>query len=147
MSKLGSVINSTARVGRPTNGPNWLQLGPDIEEAVADKVDKTNAKNHYNFKRDFETMREIKDFEKEHFSMSQITLYSTPLGMNTTNVIASPIDSITVRTKTSEHTPLTRPTELPYQTGKLHIPGDPDPDPSLSGSSSKKKNVIRRKMS
>ena len=97
--KLGSVIVPTTRVRMPKNGSDWLQPGHDIEENTAHRVTETKAKNHYNFKRDFETMREIKDFEKEHFSMSQITLYSTPLGTNTTNGTTSPIDSIPVRKK------------------------------------------------
>ena len=66
---------------------------------------------------------------------------STPLGTNTTNVSTSPIDSIPAGTKTPEPTPLTRPTELPEQNGKVHVLGDPDPDPSLSDSSMRKYNL------
>ena len=48
--KLGSVIVPTTRVGSPINGSYWLQPGPHIEEATADRVSKTKAKNHCNFK-------------------------------------------------------------------------------------------------
>ena len=48
-------------------GSYWLQPGHDIEEAIADRVSETKAKNHYNLKTDSETMREIQDFEREIF--------------------------------------------------------------------------------
>ena len=57
------------------------------------------ANNHYNFKSDFETMREIQDFERENISMSWPTFDSTPIGKNTTNRTPSPIYSITVKRK------------------------------------------------
>ena len=57
--KLGSVINPTTRFGMPTNGSDWLQPGHDIEESTADGLSKLKAKNHFNFKSDFETIREI----------------------------------------------------------------------------------------
>ena len=72
--KLGSVIIPTNRVKMPKNGSNWLHPGHDIEEAAADGVSETRANNHYNFKSDFEAMREIQDFEQENISMSQPTL-------------------------------------------------------------------------
>ena len=77
--------------------------------------------------------------------MSQPTLESTPIGINTTNGTTSPIYSIPVRTKTPEPTPLTQPTELPGKNGKAHVPDDPDPDPSFSDSSSKKKKRDKNK--
>ena len=73
---------------------------------------KIKAKNHYNFKSDFETRREIQYFDQENISMSRPTLDSTPLGTNIANETTSPIDSIPVGTKTPEPTPLTRPKEL-----------------------------------
>ena len=69
--------------------------------------------------------------------MSRPQLESTPLGTNTTNKITSPMDSITVGTKTSETILLTQPMELSEQNGKVHVLGESDPDPSLSDSSSK----------
>ena len=98
--KLGSVIFPTTRSGRPKNGSNWIQPGHDIEEATAYRASKTKAKNHYNFKSDYETMREIQAFEQENISMSGPTLDSTLIGTNTTNRKTSPIDSILVGTKT-----------------------------------------------
>ena len=64
--KLGSIIFLTTRFRRPTNGSDWLQPGIDISEATADVVSETKAKNHYNLKSDFETMREVQDFEREN---------------------------------------------------------------------------------
>ena len=68
--------------------------------------------------------------------MSRLLLYSTPLGTNMTNGTTSPINSIPVRKKTPEPTPLTQPMDLPTlptnlteQNEKAHVPGDPDPDP------------------
>ena len=53
----------------------------------------------------------------------------TPIGMKTKNRTTSPIESILVRTKMPEPTPLTIPTDFTEQNVKLHVPGDPDPDP------------------
>ena len=111
--KLGSVIVSTTRVGMLTNGSDWLQHGKDNEEATSDRVSKTKAITHYNFRSDFETMREIQYFERENISMSQPNFDSTPIVTNTTNRTTSPIDSISVGTKITETTPLTQPTEFP----------------------------------
>ena len=63
--------------------------------------------------------------------MSRPLLDSIPLGTNMTNKETSPIDSITVETKTSEPTQLTQTKDFPEQNGKEHVLGDPDPDPSL----------------
>ena len=68
--KLVSVIVPTTRFIRPTNGSDCLQPGHDIEEATADIASEKKAKNHYNIKSDFETMREIQDFERDNISMS-----------------------------------------------------------------------------
>ena len=68
---------------------------------------KMNEKNHYNFKSDFETKREIQYFEQENVSMSQPILDSTTLGTNTTNRKTSPIDLIPVGKKPPESMPLT----------------------------------------
>ena len=76
-------------------------------------------------------------FGRQNDPMSKPTLYSTPLGTNTTNRTTSPIDSIPVGTKTPEPTPLTRTTEFPEQNGKAHVSGDSAPDPSLLDSPKK----------
>ena len=57
--ELGSVFVLTTRVERSTNGSNWNPPGHDISEAKAERVIKTKAKNHYNFKSYFETRRDI----------------------------------------------------------------------------------------
>ena len=77
--------------------------------------------------------------------MSQTTVDSTPIGTNTTNATMSPIESVPVRTKTTELTTLKRPTESPEQNGKAHVPHDPEPYPSLSDASSKKKKRNNKK--
>ena len=90
-----------------------LLPGHDISEATEDKVSETKAKKRYNFKSEFETSRYKvvnQYFGRQNDPMSRPTLDSTPLGTNTTNVTTSPIDSIPVRTKTPELTPLTRTT-------------------------------------
>ena len=143
--KLRSVIVPTTRVGGPTNGYNWFQSRHGIEEATADRVSKTKANNNYNFKCDFETRREIQDCAQENISMSRPTLDSIPIGTNKTNRTTSPIGSIPVGTKSPDPTPLTRPTELPEQNGKAHVPNDPHPDPSLLESSSNKKKRDNKK--
>ena len=110
---------------------NWFPPGHDISEYTADRVSKTKAKNHYNFKSEFETMRDKmvdQDFGGQNDPMSRPTLESNPLGMNTTNRTTSPIDSIPVRTK------YPKPTSPELSTD---LPGDPDPDLSLSDSSRK----------
>ena len=75
--------------------------------------------------------------------MNRSPLESTLLGTNTNNKTTSPIDSIPVRTKMPEPTPLTRPTELVEENGKSHVPGEPDQDPSSSNSSSNKSNLSK----
>ena len=105
--KLGSII-----------APDWIQHGHDIEVAAADRVSKMKAKNHYNFKSDFETVREIQYFERENISMSRPTLDSTPISTNITNGTTSPIDSIPVGAKTPDSMPLTQPTEFKEKNGK-----------------------------
>ena len=68
--KLGSIIAPTTRVGGHANGSDWLHTGHDIGEATEDRVNEMMANNHYNFKSDFETIREIQYFERENISMS-----------------------------------------------------------------------------
>ena len=58
MDELRSVFVPTARIGRLTDGSNWLLPGHDISEATVDRTSRTKAKNHYNFKSEFETGRE-----------------------------------------------------------------------------------------
>ena len=90
-------------------------------------------------------MREIQDFEWENISMSRPTLDLTPIGTNMTNGKTYQIDSISVKTKTPEPTPLKRPTEFPKISEKEHVTDDPDPDPSSSDSSPKKKKHDKKK--
>ena len=80
--------------------------------------------------------------------MSQPHLDLTPLGTNTTNRKMSPIDLISVETKTPEPTPQILPTDsptlpmdLPEKDGKAYVPVDPDPDLSSSDSSLNKSNL------
>ena len=83
--KLESVPFPTTIFGRPKNGSNWLQPGHDIKESTAYRVIETRENNHYNFKSDFENMRDIQYFERENISMSRPNLDSTPLITNTNN--------------------------------------------------------------
>ena len=69
-NELGSVIFPTTRVGRPTNFSDWLEPEHEIELDTEDIVSETKANNHYNFRSDFETMREIIYFEQEDISVS-----------------------------------------------------------------------------
>ena len=140
-----SLSIPTTRIRRPTDRYNCLPPGHIIGEVTADRMSRTGSEQIYSSKTDFETRREHQDFERQNISMSQPPLDSTPFGKNTTNRTTSPIDSIPVRTKTLYPKPLTRPTDspilptdLPFNNGKLHVPGDPGPDQSLSDSSSKK---------
>ena len=83
---------------------------------------ETKANKHYNFKSNFATMREIQDFEQKNISMSSPNLDSTTIVKNTTNRKMSPIDSITVGTKTLKPTQLICPTDFLEQNGKVHVP-------------------------
>ena len=74
--------------------------------------------------------------------MSRLPLDLTPIATNTTNPKTSPIDLITIGTKTPEPTPRTlptekstRPMESSKQNGKVHVPEDTELDPSFSDSS------------
>ena len=97
--EIRSVFVPTTRVVRPTNGSKWIPPGHYISEATYDRVCEKKAKNHYTFKRDFETRREIQDFGRQNYPVSSPTLDSTPLGTNNTNRTTSPIDSIPVGKK------------------------------------------------
>ena len=75
--ELGSVFVPTTRIGRPTDGPNWLLTGNDISEATADIVSGTKANKHYIFKSEFGTRIEKmidQDFGRQNDPMSQPTL-------------------------------------------------------------------------
>ena len=106
-------------------------------------MSRTESDLNYNAKIDIKTRKKNQDFGRQNNSMSRTTLDSAPLGTNTTNRTTSSIESIPVRTKTPEPTPLKLPEELPEQNGKAHVPGDPDPDPSSSDSSSKESNLSK----
>ena len=68
--KLGSIRVPKTRSGRPKSISDWIWHGNDTEEATVDRVRETRANSDYIPKRDFKTMREIQDFEREHISMS-----------------------------------------------------------------------------
>ena len=77
--------------------------------------------------------------------MSRPTLDPTNIGTNTTNIKMSPIDSIPVRTKTTEPMPLKQPTEFSEQNGTSHVPDDLNLYPSLLDLPTKKKKHNKRK--
>ena len=52
---------------------NWLPSGHNISESTADRVSGTKAKNHDNFKSEFETRRDKmvdQDFGRQNDTMS-----------------------------------------------------------------------------
>ena len=141
--ELMSVFVPTTIIGRPMDGSNWLPPRRGISKATVDRVSRTEANNHYNFKSEFETRRDKmldQDFGRQNDPMGLPTVESTPLGTYTTNETTSPMDSIPFGTKNPDPTPLKRPTYFTEENGKAHVPGDLDPDPSLSDSSPKKSN-------
>ena len=111
--ELGSVFIPTTIIVRNIDGSNWLLPGHSIGEVTADRVSRTRSEQNYNAKTDFETRRENQDFGRQNNSMSQPPLESTHVGKNTNNGKTSPIESIPVRTKMPEPTPLTPPTYFP----------------------------------
>ena len=56
--ELDFVFVPTTRVGSQTDGSNCLLSGYDISESTGGRVSETKAKNHYNFKSEFETRRD-----------------------------------------------------------------------------------------
>ena len=79
--ELGSVFIPTNRSGRPTYGSNRILPGNYISEATAHIVSGTKAKNHYNFKSEFETRRDKmvdQYFGRQNIPICQPTLDSTP---------------------------------------------------------------------
>ena len=72
--KLGSISNPTTRFRRSTRSSDWIHHGHDIEEATEYRVSETIANIDYILKSDFETMREIQDFERENIYMSPLPL-------------------------------------------------------------------------
>ena len=147
LDELGSIFIPTTRIGRLANVSNWLPSGHLIGEDAVNRVIRNSSEQNYSAKTYFEARRENQYFGRQNNSMSLPALDSTPLGMNMTNGTTSPIDSIPVRTKTPEPTPLTPPKYLPRlpkdlqeKSGKAHVLGDLDPDPSSSDSSSNKSN-------
>ena len=145
--ELGSVFSHTTRIGLATHGSYWLPCNRYICKATEDIVSRTKAKNHYNFKSEFETRRDKvvdQDFGCQNDSMSRPPLDSTPLGTNTTSGTTPRSDSIPVGAKFPKPTALTLttdspelPTDLLEENGKSNVPGDSDPDPSLSDSPKK----------
>ena len=93
--ELGSIFYPTTRIGSVTHGSNWLPRIHFISEATADRVIRTKAKHHYNFKSEFETrIDKVIDqyFGRQNDYMSQPPLDSTTLGTNMTNGTMSPSD-------------------------------------------------------
>ena len=75
--ELGSVFVPTTNVGRSKDGYNCLPPGYNISESTVDRVIGTKAKNHYNFKSEFETRRDKmfdQDFGRQNDPMSRPTL-------------------------------------------------------------------------
>ena len=66
--KLKSVIVSTTRVERLTNGSNWLASRHDIEEVRVERVSEAKVYSDYISKNEFETM---KVFERENISVTR----------------------------------------------------------------------------
>ena len=102
-----------------------------MREATDDREGRMKAKNHYNFKSEFEIRRDkllYQYFGCQNDPTSRPPLELIHLGTNTTNGTTSPSDSIPVGTKLPKPISPSLPTDLP---------GDPDPDPSLSDSSKK----------
>ena len=65
IDKIGSISVPTTRVGRPTSRSDWIQHEHDIEEATTERVSETRANSDYILKSDFESIREIRDFERK----------------------------------------------------------------------------------
>ena len=70
-------------------------------EDTAIEMNGKRSEQNYCYKTDFGIRRENQDFGRQNNSMSLPPLDSTPIGMNTINVKTSPIDSISVETKTA----------------------------------------------
>ena len=84
-----SVFVSTNTIGYMTHGSDWLPHIHYIRKATVDRLSGTKAKNHYNFKSEFETRRDkvvVQDFERQNDLMSRPQWDSTPLDTNMTNV-------------------------------------------------------------
>ena len=71
--KLNSVIVPTTRVIGLTNGSDWIWPRHDIEEVTAERVSKKSVQRLY-LKNEFETMKEVQNFEWENISMTRPTL-------------------------------------------------------------------------
>ena len=102
LDELGYVLIPTTRIGRPTDGYNWLPPGHRIVGVTADIVSGKRSETNYYSKSDFETRRGgvvNQDFGRQNNYMSQPPLESTPLCTNTKNGTTSPIESIPVGTK------------------------------------------------
>ena len=113
--ELGSVFIPTTRIGRPSDGSNWLPPDHCIGEVTADIVSRKKPEQKYNFKSYFETRRGgliDQDFGRQNNYMIQPPLDSTPLGTNTNNRKTSQSYSIPVRTKYPEAMPLTLSTDF-----------------------------------
>ena len=148
--ELGSFSIPDIRIRMHIDGSNWILPGHLIGEVTAARMSRTRSEQNYSSKTYFETRRENQYFGRQNNSMSRPPLYLTHFGKNTTNGTTSPIDLVSVGTKTPEPTLQTRPTDsptlptnLPEQNGKAHVPGDSDLDPSWSYSSSNKYNLSK----
>ena len=137
-NEIWSVFASTTRIISSSYVYDWLPRSHFISKATEDIVIETKAKNHYNFKSEFENSRDkVVDqyFGRKHNSTSRPPLDSTPIGTNTTNRTTLPSDSIQFGTKFPKPTSPALPKDLPKE---------PDPDPSLSDSSRKSNSLNDR---
>ena len=109
---------------------------------------RIKAKNHYNFKSEFESKRDKmvdQYFGHQNDPKSRPNLDSTHIGTNTTNGTTLPSDSIPVGTKSPKPTSSALPTDLPENSD----PGPPLSDlpkksNSLNDSSSSKSKKNKR---
>ena len=58
IDELRSVFAYTTRIGSEMHGPDWLPRSHCIYEDTAEIVRRMNAKNHYDFKSEYEIRRE-----------------------------------------------------------------------------------------
>ena len=106
-----------------------------MREATDDREGRMKAKNHYNFKSEFEIRRDkllYQYFGCQNDPTSRPPLELIHLGTNTTNGTTSPSDSIPFVKKTPKPMPLTIPTNLPEI--PTNLSGHPYPYTPLSDS-------------
>ena len=103
--EFNTFIAPTTRLIRTTYRSHWYASVHVLGEAKSVGMIRTRSEQNYSYKTDFEIRRENQDFGRQNNSMSRLPLDSNTIGTNTTNGITSPIDSISVGTKTPDPTP------------------------------------------